>query len=362
MSDHRRWVATLSHEINQPLAVALSKLEIIEEEIKDREISNFGILAVASEVKGGLVEVSEMLIAILKKASDSSGAINIKLAWVKLHDVLNGVMEHIGLSSSDLNSMLIDDSSLLADLYVYTDQYLLKRVIRNFIENSIKYSPSGSGGIFLFIKRKGGRLSLVVTNKISRSKLPETRLDVLKRDSELRLGLGFGVGSGFVRIMSKALPGQKIGFKIFRQTFAVAKIEFKVGFCSVGPPRDVRLRTYDRISLFSDNTVFVNFIAADVASRGLRLDVYGLSELSRQIGFESSAAAQLSESIFVVEVCQNLSSARDFFGDNLYEVVCDFGRFIFVSEAPLDTSFNDLGLVVESLDDIPLFFNGIFNN
>ena len=170
------------------------------------------------------------------------------------------------------------------------------------------------------------------------------------------LGLGLGVGSRFTRLMNDSLPGHAIQFRQFGSKLAVSRVSFGPNFFSCRSS-NIRSSGAIKVSVFSENNSLVGFVSREAPKNDVPINIYPLSDLSEQLQIEIAAGASSLDSLFLVEICQGYLGARDFFGDDLYISMTDFGRFVFISDSDLDSTYQELGVIAR----FPVGVEGIFN-
>lgn len=356
LAENRRWFGTISHELNQPLAIASIEVKNMLQDFFNEKPNFYTLVSSAKKVQCNLSEISDVLDAIIGKAENSNDLVRLRLGWIKLMDAVLGAIEQIGVNRVEFPELLSQEIFPIDEVYVYSDPLLLKRVIRNFLENSIKYSSANGRGINLLLRRKGDRLSLVITNKMGVVSYSNFGKEDYDKIGLIRLGLGLGVGSRFTRLMNDSLPGHAIQFRQFGSKLAVSRVSFGPNFFSCRSS-NIRSSGAIKVSVFSENNSLVGFVSREAAKNDVPINIYPISDLSEQLQIEIAAGASSLDSLFLVEICQGYLGARDFFGDDLYISMTDFGRFVFISDSDLDSTYQELGVIAR----FPVGVEGIFN-
>lgn len=140
----------------------------------------------------------EMLLDGLRDVSRlDAGAVVPVMATVELDTLLRPLAEEYSLRAAEMGVAL---HHVPTRLRVRSDRALLERVVRNLLENAIRYTPRG-GRVLLGCRRRGGHVRLKVAD--TGIGIPADQLGVIfeefhqlgnpARDSALGLGLGLAI-------------------------------------------------------------------------------------------------------------------------------------------------------------------------
>ncbi|MCW8195924.1 response regulator [Proteobacteria bacterium 005FR1] len=199
-ADHRKdeFLATLSHELRNPLAPLRSGLEILQgdpsPEIRekiyktmDRELEHMVCLI------NDLLDISRV----------SKGKINLQKKPVSLHEAVQMALE----SSEEIIRARDHDVTLEADekVWVEADPTRLVQIIANLVHNAAKYTPF-KGKIRVAVKSQDGRAVVSVADSgvgIPADKLAHifelfTQLEASARGSDGGLGIGLSLAKQLV--------------------------------------------------------------------------------------------------------------------------------------------------------------------
>lgn len=355
LAENRTWISTISHELYQPLAIANFEINTLLGGLSGAEPLITECKVSAKKIQINLNEIGDVLDAIVSKEEGGRGIVKLKLGWAPLSSVFEAAVEQIGVDSSEYPGLSLIDLPSFDELYLYTDILLLKRVVRNFLENAIKYTSENSD-LKLFVRCRGSRLFLILVNKIASRQNLFGKSAAGGGSNSVRLGLGLRLGSRFTKVMNDSLPGHRISFRLSNSGFAVSRISFVNGYFSFATHRNVA-GTQLRVSIFSENICLIDLLAREGAKFGLSVNTYSISDLREQVELEAVSGNTSLNSIFLVDVMQPFIDAGDYFGDELFEVMRGFGRFLFISESDLSLTYREIGVVKK----FPSGIYGIFD-
>jgi heavy metal sensor kinase len=154
---HKRFIADASHELRSPIAAVRGHLEVV----RRRERSNAEYkeaIDVALEETYRLQALAEDLLTLARR---DAGVLDPGMQRLRLADVVAEVIEdHQSLAEA---KRLTVESELALDVVVSGDSDLLRRLVRNLIDNAIKHTPIG-GDISLRVGRSNGMAWLEVSD------------------------------------------------------------------------------------------------------------------------------------------------------------------------------------------------------
>jgi hypothetical protein len=294
---------------------------------------------------------------LVRQAKSPHETMNVNLSWVSVADVLQEALVHIDQGSSVTKKHICFDCNDIEGIRVYTDFYLFKRVLRNVLENSIRFSMSDHPRAFFcasFNELTGGFIIRVFNRINARGGEVTSEFRFSERSEMPVLGLGLGFGRTFLARVNSAVPGQRTKIRVQKNSFALVKITFSGGFA---------LRRIEEISskdvlganglkLFSDNRGFVNEFSSLVAKMGVGLKLRGIGDLVSEFCHDHAPDCLFSPPLYIIEVSQAALSPVDYFGVELHEKMLCRGRYVFISNFRLDKAYEGIGLCVlmDSLD------------
>jgi len=114
---------SVSHELRTPITRARIALEMIPDSAEKESVA------------GDLKEMELMVTGILESERHKNGSIKINLSPVKLADILSNVLNVYRTEKDRIVLFPVAE-----DLIIYVDQNLIQTVLRNLLDNSLKYS------------------------------------------------------------------------------------------------------------------------------------------------------------------------------------------------------------------------------
>jgi hypothetical protein len=235
---------------------------------------------------------------------------------------------------------------------VYTDRFLLVRVLRNMIENALSNSPGPPSRVRIKVglREPCGGINITVLNILggglflSSDKVSYTRF-------RRPVGKGLGVGLAIVKNFIAALPGHDFSLKVKLGVGARANLHINSPFT-----RDVfEGGVIKQAVTFSDTRFFLDSDSLRFIISSIYLEKCLSIELA-EVDYVDSSLKNSNERegarTFVIEVIPRFLSAESYFGPDLYQLMVDSGRYIFLSHGSIDDSFHRLGVVVDISDGV----------
>lgn len=202
----RRFVSSVSHELNTPLTSISSQLDVSLQ----RERSADDYKTIISSVYQDVKQLSKLTLTLLEFATMSGSSGGIELNLVRIDEVLaslQGEMVKLDKGYSvkfTFTSLPEDESSML----VFGNEALLFTAIKNIVMNACKYSQNKLARIELTIKNDDIIISVADDGKgISEDDLPNI-FQPFYRTEDSRTTIGFGVGLPLVNRIIKLHNGQ----------------------------------------------------------------------------------------------------------------------------------------------------------
>jgi len=170
-----------------------------------RQVANRPQLAEAVEMAQTSVNsLNGMLTGILDISRLDAGVIEPEIASLNVGDLVRRLAREYQPRAEAIKLVL---RSWPRDLYVRSDAALLDRVLRNLIENALRYTAEG--GVFIGLRRRGDRIRLDVIDTgmgIPDDKQTEIfeefhQLNNPARDSSRGLGLGLAIVNRLARLL-----------------------------------------------------------------------------------------------------------------------------------------------------------------
>ena len=203
-----RFLSYMSHEFRTPLTsmssitgILLSRMDgpLTPEQQKQVEF-----------IRSSARELTDMVGDLLDLAKVEAGRITISPEWFEMVDLfsaLRGMFKPIVASSSI--TLTFDEPK--GDIKLYTDDKKLSQILRNFISNSLKFTPEGEVRVTATLL-PGDRVEFAVADTgigIAAEHLPNLFADFVQLDVRLQKRLrGTGLGLSLARKFATLLGGE----------------------------------------------------------------------------------------------------------------------------------------------------------
>lgn len=188
-----RFLAAASHDLVQPLNASRLFLDALTARQLDED--SRGLLTRADNA---LAAAEQLITDMLQIARMDAGDIHPDLKPTALDRVLGDVVEQARLAAAARRIQLRYRPS---DLWVMSDEKMLRRVVQNLLDNAVKYTRGG--GVLLAARRRGDEVSLEVWDTgcgIDASQQKNIfrefcRLDIPAHGAEREHGYGLGLAT-----------------------------------------------------------------------------------------------------------------------------------------------------------------------
>ena len=194
-----RFLAAASHDLRQPLQSLFLFAEVLSSgHLGDHERHSM------QSIERALGALKMLLDAILDVSKLDAGIIGVERSDVPMREILGHIAgEYAGRAAG----RRLDFRVVSCDAVVHTDPALLGRILRNLVENALRYTQQGR--ILVGCRRRGDRLVVQVTDTgigIAQEKQQDifeefVQVGNSERDREQGLGLGLAI----VRRLSELL-------------------------------------------------------------------------------------------------------------------------------------------------------------
>ena len=206
-ADRRKseFLATLAHELRNPLAPIRSGLQVLRMAGSDAETST----RVHAIMDRQLTHLVALVDDLLDVARITHGQIELKRSWIDLADVLASAVETSRpLIDAEQHSLTLDLPK--EALPLYADATRLRQVVSNLLNNAAKYTPRG-GRIVLGLRREGEQAWITVADNgigIAAGALDEVfdMFTQVGRERHRARG-GLGIGLSLVRSLAELHGG-----------------------------------------------------------------------------------------------------------------------------------------------------------
>jgi two-component system sensor histidine kinase/response regulator len=223
-TERNKLMSIIAHDLRSPLSNIQNYLELVTEYELDTEERQM--------VEGDLLKVTRRTIDMLGKLLVWSKAqmdgVNVKLGYISLRDALYSTYELERSIASKKNITLISDADW--DIKIVADSDMLQLVIRNLINNAIKFTPQG--GQISFKSKQIGRECLLIVrdNGIGISAEKQAELFSLRAASTIGTDNERGVGLGLLLCKEfTELQGGRIWVESFEGAGAVFYVSMPMG-------------------------------------------------------------------------------------------------------------------------------------
>ena len=169
-----RFLAAAGHDLMQPLNAAhlftsslQQKLQANPHATEEQEILNHieNSLHVAEHLINTLLDISRL----------DTGTIQPKISTFNIHDLLQNLATEFSVIAKDNNLAL---NWVDCNLWVKSDDKLLRRVVQNLLLNAVRYTPQGT--ILFGCRRRGSQLEIQVWD--TGVGIPEDQLDLIFKE------------------------------------------------------------------------------------------------------------------------------------------------------------------------------------
>lgn len=202
------FVANASHELRTPIAAIKLAFETLAEVYQD----DLQQTARCIDIIGGhLKRLEDMLQDLLDLSRVENAEIKPEIQSLQASEILAGVEQTQGAIAQTKN-LALNLQVEPSDLVIHSDPRLLQLILKNLVENAIKYTPSG-GRVTVRLTGHDGGFKLVVAD--TGIGIPPQHLDrVFERFYQVdsarssSAGRGTGLGLAIVKHALHALGGQ----------------------------------------------------------------------------------------------------------------------------------------------------------
>jgi len=211
-----RFVSDASHELRTPISVIQGYVNLLDRWGKeDPKVMQESINAIKAESEN----MKELIEQLLFLARSDNETINLQLESFDSCEVVDEIIKEAQMI--DVNHIF--EVSLNRPAYVYADRHLLKQAIRIFVDNRIKFTPSGNK-IILRVEKKEDKVHIVIQDSgigIEPKDIPHI-FDRFYRSDESRArntggsGLGLSIAKwiierhgGYIEVLSRVNIGTR---------------------------------------------------------------------------------------------------------------------------------------------------------
>ncbi len=188
----------IAHDLKNPFSGLLNLSDLILNDVRDKKYDD--VEEYASLLKTFSVQGYKLLINLLDWAKVQSNSILITLEALQLTAIIDVIRELIEPVANQKNISII--YRIPPDLRLLADSNMLQTVLRNLLNNAVKFTPSG-GSITIFAEKVDDRV-LVIVHDTGVGIRPENLKRLFRIDSTFSTNgtnNEFGTGLGLVLCM-----------------------------------------------------------------------------------------------------------------------------------------------------------------
>ncbi len=194
-----KFLAAASHDLRQP-AQALTLFTTILR----HKLAGHSAFAVVEHLQNSVDALTLLLDALLDVSRLDAGLVEPRITAFPVADILSHLRAEYGIRAAkqDLRISVVNST-----LWLTTDPILLERILRNFVENALRYTVSG--GVVIGCRRTGDKVAIEVWDS-GVGLMPDVLDDIFEEfyqvgnpERDRRKGLGLGLA--IVRRLSTLL-------------------------------------------------------------------------------------------------------------------------------------------------------------
>ncbi|HEX4844435.1 MAG TPA: hybrid sensor histidine kinase/response regulator [Limnobacter sp.] len=198
-----RFLAAASHDLRQPVQA----IELFAD-VLDRDLQGSPSAPLVGRIRAAGRGLETLLNALLDFSKIDAAAITPDKQHFPVQTLLDALHSDFG-SQAERKGLTL--RIMPSRLWLHSDPTLLERVLRNFVSNAIKYTPTGR--VTVGCKRQGSSVRLMVIDTgLGIPKPAQTsvfkefvQLDNPERDREKGLGLGLYIAQSLSRLLDHPL-------------------------------------------------------------------------------------------------------------------------------------------------------------
>ncbi|MCW8091060.1 hybrid sensor histidine kinase/response regulator [Alteromonas sp. ASW11-130] len=133
------FLATLAHELRNPLAPIASGLEAMDLAIKNKNLK--AVESLCSSMKRQTQQLTSLVNDLMDVSRISRGVMSLKMEKVELVDVITDAIDSVAERMETAEHTFVYDSGKYESIVVQGNQVRLIQIFSNLLDNAIKYSP-----------------------------------------------------------------------------------------------------------------------------------------------------------------------------------------------------------------------------
>lgn len=187
-----RFLATASHDLRQPLQALRLFVEALQDAARSPEIERLG-----QQIGKSVDALGSMFDELLDISRLDAGIIEPRCLHFHLHDLFDRLYVDFAALAQDKELLLTMPSGDECDAVVYSDPFLLERMLRNLLSNAIRYTDRGE--VAVDCRTGAGRIELAVSDSgvgiqpAAQAQIFDEYYQVDNPHRDRRKGLGLGL-------------------------------------------------------------------------------------------------------------------------------------------------------------------------
>ena len=201
----------ISHEFKTPLSVLMLGLELVErsEGLLDRK-NDLDIVEYIKIMKLNSYRLGRLVSNLLDITKLDAGFMEPNWEYINIIELIKRIAETTKLYAGQKN-IKIDFLCPIKDKFMFTDSFMIERIILNLLSNAIKHTPAG-GCILVNCRIQGGKV--IISVKDNGEGIPDEKKSIIfdrfrQVDSSLtRSNEGCGIGLALTKSLIELLKGK----------------------------------------------------------------------------------------------------------------------------------------------------------
>ncbi len=198
------FITSVSHQFLTPLSSLLSSVELLEYYIrKENYIRQEEII---NRIKKSIKILNETIARVTEFYKYHSGNRKLNKEKIHLRKFINGILEEVAVIIGDSHIIIVNIQNEIIN--IVSDEFLLKQIIINLINNAVKFSPNG-GQIRLDVFRSKLGIKFSVKDEgmgITKSDLRKLFEPFFRGENAVSIP-GVGLGLTIVKNFTELLNG-----------------------------------------------------------------------------------------------------------------------------------------------------------
>lgn len=194
----RDFIANVSHDFKTPLSIIRNYSEAIHDGLVDLESAQKYSKDIIDEVD----KLNDLVMDILQLSKLQEGKLKLNKIKFNIYEFLNSSINKFKYKALEKNIFIDLIFHISKDTLIYGDKIALERVLYNFIDNAIKFSPN-SCKIELYIKYNNNGIMVSVKDKgpgIEEDMIHEIWNRYYKHSQSGGMGLGLPICSQILKL------------------------------------------------------------------------------------------------------------------------------------------------------------------